>query len=603
MAASRTAWAGLVRLGVEWEDAWYGADLRERVQKLMAKTNLLNTKTVNYLDLLGNGKLHRVPPYQRDYSWREEHWEDLWNDLMDLQGDDDGRHYMGALVVEAQSDREFNIIDGQQRIATLSILSLAILARLEELADSGIESESNRERIIELRKRYIGEKDPASLVERTKLRLNENDDGFYQDYLVRLRRPNNPRGLPHSNGLLWHCFEYYRSHIQTAPALTSNGRALALLLDETIARKLLFIHISVDDELSAYTVFETLNARGLELSATDLIKNLLFSRCKAPSDLEALQRRWRTLILTVRQERFPEFLRYHLLCSYPKIRTQRLFKLVSEQVRHPEDVFQLMDALEARAELFTALSDPNHDYWIERAGCRTHVRLLSMFRVRQMTPLLFAAWEKFTPENFERVLKLVTVIAFRYTVVGSLNTNELEPVYHTAAKSVLQGMASGPAAVFRDLAKIYVSDETFERDFEQLKLPTHGPRKRIVKYILCTLEADATGRACDFDTDPGSIEHILPENPGADWTGMEDSDWHDSALYQLGNLTLLESSLNRKVGNSGYDAKRAVYSESRYAQTAGIPVMAPEDWTLAHIKKRQREMADRAVHLWRSDFA
>jgi uncharacterized protein with ParB-like and HNH nuclease domain len=86
-----------------------------------------------------------------------------------------------------------------------------------------------------------------------------------------------------------------------------------------MARQLLFILITVDDELNAYTVFETLNARGIELSSTDLLKNYMFSRVKTKSDLQALQRRWKSLIQTVRQERFPEFLRYHLLCEIPKV--------------------------------------------------------------------------------------------------------------------------------------------------------------------------------------------------------------------------------------------------------------------------------------------
>ena len=114
----------------------------------------------------------------------------------------------------------------------------------------------------------------------------------------------------------------------------------------------MFILITVDDELNAYTVFETLNARGLELSSTDLLKNYLFSRLKVTADLEALQRRWQALLATIRQERFPEFLRYHLLCEQPEVRTERLFKLIRDRIRTPQEVFGLMEALESRSELF-----------------------------------------------------------------------------------------------------------------------------------------------------------------------------------------------------------------------------------------------------------
>src|SRR5215469_4970275 len=105
----------------------------------MAKSNLLVTRTTNFLELVGNGRVYRVPPYQRDYSWEEEQWEDLWNDILDLCDRPDERHYMGALVVEARTDREFLIIDGQQRLATLSLLALAVVAKLRHMADDGID--------------------------------------------------------------------------------------------------------------------------------------------------------------------------------------------------------------------------------------------------------------------------------------------------------------------------------------------------------------------------------------------------------------------------------------------------------------------------------
>jgi hypothetical protein len=394
----------------------------------VAKTNLLNTRTTTFLELIGNGKIYRVPAYQRDYSWEEEQWEDLWNDVQELRQDPEGRHYMGALVVEGRNDREFQVIDGQQRLATLSIIALATIAKLHEMAAS-VDPDENRQRAAALRARFVGEKDAASLIESSKLFLNNTDDAFYQDYLVQLRAPLNPRGLPKSNRQLWGCFQYYQRRLREVAEFQTNGERLAELLTETVGRQLMFIMITVDDDLNAYTVFETLNARGLELSSTDLLKNYLFSRVKVAADLEALTRRWRTLVATVRQDRFPEFLRYHLLCKHAKVRSERLFKLIRSEVRSPDQVFALMDELEKRAELFSALSDPEHGYWIERPGCKSFIRDLKLFRVQQATPLLFAAWEKI-PAEFERVLKLVSVISFRYSIVSALNPNNYESAYH-----------------------------------------------------------------------------------------------------------------------------------------------------------------------------
>lgn len=569
----------------------------------MSRTNILNTRTINYQELISNGKAFRVPPYQRDYSWSEEQWEDLWNDVLELRSQPEDRHYMGALVVEGKNDREFLIIDGQQRMATLSTLALAVIDQLRGLATEGYDSQSNSERADELRNRFIGEKDPASLIESSKLFLNETDDAFYQDYLVQLRKPLNPRGLPKSNRLLWGCFQYFSARINEVSQLRRDGESLARLLSETAARQLLFILITVDDDLNAYTVFETLNARGLELTTTDLLKNYLFSRVRVEADLQALQRRWRSLIATVAQERFPDFLRYHLLCEQPKIRSHRLFKLVRDRAKTPETVFALLDALEHRAELFTALSDPNHGYWAELPEAKPFIRELNLFRVRQMTPLLFAAYEKFSREHFVRVLKLVSIISFRYTVVSSLNTNALEPVSHQAAKAILENSATSPAALFQVLKPIYVDDVKFQQNFALLVIDTAGQRSKLAKFILSRLEGDASRRFCDPDTDPGSIEHILPENPSDDWADHIPREKWEAAVYRLGNLTLLESPLNRRVGNAPYDEKIAAYRESVYLLTREVSELAPQEWTLDFLNERQTRMAERAVHLWRSDFA
>ena len=564
---------------------------------------MLDTGTTSYLELIGNGRTHRVPPYQRDYAWTQQEWEDLWNDVAELRDEPDGRHYMGALVVQAHGDREFFVIDGQQRLATISLLALAVIDKLRRMADGGTDEERNRERATELRNRFIGEKDPASLVETSRLRLNETDDAFYQDYLVQLRPPLNPRGLPRSNALLWKCYGYFSKHIDALETgADDEGEEIAKILSETVARRLIFIRMTVDDELNDYTLFETLNARGLELTATDLLKNYFFSKVRVGADMAALKRRWQTLMATVTQERFPEFLRYQLLCEHPEVRRRRLFKLVRDRVRTPEDTFAFITALEGRGELFAALSDAGHGYWVERPAARPFVRELQLFRARQMTPVFFAAWGRFSDEDFVRLLKLATVIAFRYSVVSGLNTNPLERVCHLAAKAVIDGRARRPGAVFALLRPIYVDDERFESDFARWTVGTKGRQGRIARYVLARLESDAADRAVDPETDPATVEHVLPENPSGEWADVFPPDRWEASVDRLGNLTPLERTLNRDVGNADYPVKRTAYAASGYALTRAIAGLAPEEWTPALLDERQRRLAARAVTLWRADF-
>jgi uncharacterized protein with ParB-like and HNH nuclease domain len=183
----------------------------------MARINLLDTRTTNFGELIGNGKIYRVPPFQRDYSWAEENWEDLWQDIMALHNNPESSHYMGAIVLQSShnSEREFTIIDGQQRLATLSLIAIAAIAKIQALIDREQDPEANRDRQEILKRTYLGDRDPRSLRYSSKLLLNQNNNDFYQSNLINLRQPKNIRALPKSNQLIWQAFEYFSQQLET----------------------------------------------------------------------------------------------------------------------------------------------------------------------------------------------------------------------------------------------------------------------------------------------------------------------------------------------------------------------------------------------------
>ena len=140
----------------------------------MANANLLDTKTVTVNEILGNGKIYKVPQFQRDYSWDSDQWDDLWNDI-EIAEMTNNIHYMGSVVLQSSNGKDFSIIDGQQRFTTISILMLAVINAIQNLVESDIEKDSNVERVEILIRQYIGQKDPASLSYSSKLFLNENN--------------------------------------------------------------------------------------------------------------------------------------------------------------------------------------------------------------------------------------------------------------------------------------------------------------------------------------------------------------------------------------------------------------------------------------------
>ena len=164
----------------------------------MADKNLMTPSTSSLSGLLGNGITYKVPTFQRDYSWKMENWIDLWEDIKVLvtTGRD---HYMGAVVLQKKGEKNFLVIDGQQRFTTLSILALAVIKNIQDLIENKIEPNENQERITELRRGFLGQRDAGSLLYSSKLILNESNDAFYQSRLLQLQQPVNEKTLPDSD--------------------------------------------------------------------------------------------------------------------------------------------------------------------------------------------------------------------------------------------------------------------------------------------------------------------------------------------------------------------------------------------------------------------
>ncbi len=296
----------------------------------MADKNLMTPSTTSLSGLLGNGVTYKVPVFQRDYSWKYDNWTDLWEDIKILlqTGKD---HYMGAVVLQKVGEKQFLVIDGQQRFTTLSLLALATIKKIQDLINAGIEPDNNIERISELRRGFLGQKDPASLHYSSKLFLNENNDPFYQRNLLQLVAPQNERTLMDSDRLLWQGFDFFYQKIGEY-FLNATGADLATFLSKSIGDKTMFIKIEVEDELSAYTLFETLNYRGVDLTVTDLLKNYLFSLI-TPADLRIAKDIWKKIATGVGIDKFPIFLRHFWISRNPFVRQEQLFKTIRAQVK------------------------------------------------------------------------------------------------------------------------------------------------------------------------------------------------------------------------------------------------------------------------------
>ena len=328
----------------------------------MAVNNLLDTSTVSLSDIIGNGKVYKVPSYQRDYSWKQDHWEDLWADILTVINGS-SIHYMGSIVLQNNGEKKYSVIDGQQRLSTLTLIVLATIKAIQNLIDREIDTANNIERIDLLSKKFLGDKDPGSLTYSAKLELNENNNSFFQTHLMVFRNPLNEKTLGDSDKLLWQAYNFFLHKISMQFEHNENGEELANFLNKQVAERMMFIQIVVEDELSAYTVFETLNSRGVSLTVTDLLKNYLFS-LSTKVDLEHVKEKWRKIVDTIGLDNFPVFLRHYWISKNRLIRQEYLFRAMKDVVKTSPKVIDLLDELEKNAQLYNALSNSSDPFWI-----------------------------------------------------------------------------------------------------------------------------------------------------------------------------------------------------------------------------------------------
>ncbi|XFA72156.1 DUF1524 domain-containing protein [Thermosynechococcaceae cyanobacterium Okahandja] len=377
------------------------------------------------------------------------------------------------------------------------------------------------------------------------------------------------------------------------------GMALARFI-ERMSDKLFFTVITVADELNAYKVFETLNARGVRLSSTDLLKNYLFAvvaRTQHSSqDLPDLERRWETLVGRLGSESFPDFLRMHWNSRHSFARHSDLFKTIRNTIQTLADVFALVRAMDDNIDTYLALTQPEGAQWLPE--WKTAAQQLRMFSVRQPYPMLMAAKRVLTDPDFGTLLRTTVVLTFRYNVIGSQHTGEQERLYNEVARKLHDTLIETPRELFERLRPLYRPDRAFKADFAGKIIKTTQSRNaKVVRYILCALERHQGGLAFDPDSPSYSIEHVLPQSPDAGWDEFADRDL-EHFIFRLGNMVMLEKNLNQEAANQPYAAKRQIYARSQFSLTRQLAAEHTE-WAPQRLEQRQQQMAAIATGIWR----
>ncbi|NKI35131.1 DUF262 domain-containing protein [Wenzhouxiangella sp. XN79A] len=525
-----------------------------------------------------------IPDYQRPYSWTEEQAEELFSDLLGFMRDTGGedKYFLGSIVLVKGDSTRAEVVDGQQRITTLTILFAAIHERLRHAGISDFRA-------------YIVE--PGNIAEnleaRPRLFLRRRDAGFFRQHL---QDPGgfdrllslDPEGLTDPRKNIALNTRYFRDRLGE---LTEDD---ALRLGQFIVRNCYLVVVSTDHVESAYRIFSVLNDRGLDLETSDILKAELIGRI--PADLqEEYTARWETIEESLGRKGLNELIA-HVRMIYRKEKARRsvLDEFRAHVVAAFENASDLVDdALIPYADAFDIISRQAWTGSGKSAEINSLLALMDRLNNVDWVPVAMEFMRRFRsdPELLLRQLRALERLAGSMFVRGVYVTPRIERL-----GKVLKALDAGENLLDSG-SPLQLSADEAKRTLELLDGEIYTYPAKLRMYIMLRIDSFLSGPGATYDHRITTIEHVLPQNPSAQaewkrsWMPAQRELW----VNRLGNLLLLSRAKNAQASNYDFDEKKKRYfttgkGVSSYA--ISTQVLNEEEWTPEVVERRQHKLLD-----------
>ncbi|MCR4292558.1 MAG: DUF262 domain-containing protein [Candidatus Kuenenia sp.] len=555
-----------------------------------------------FLDFIKKSPQFVIPIYQRTYSWTERECRQLWDDIVRTGGNDAiSAHFIGSIVYiekglyQVTSQSPLLVIDGQQRLTTLSLLIAALIKALENGSESKqepVEGFSPRK----LRNYYLI--NPEEENERHyKLILSQTD----KDSLIAVVDDNE---LPkeHSRRIVenYEFFEKWIAEYQGELDTICKGVAKLVVVDISLSR----------DQDNPQLIFESMNSTGRELTQADLIRNFILMGLEPFLQTRLYQNYWRPMELDFGQEayetHFDSFMRHYLTVKIKEVpRVDKVYEAFKSYARSPEiekagveplladilDFARYFCAMALGAEKDQSLSWGFHD--------------LRELKVDVAYPFLLELYRDYdkgilSKEDFLSAVRLVEAYVFRRAIC-SIPTNSLNKTFATFTKVLKKDRYLESIQAHFLLLPSYRRfplDEEFKKEIQTRDLYNFSRRS----YWLRRLEN--YGRKERVGVDEYTIEHIMPqnENLSKEWQESLGKEWkrvHETWLHTIGNLTL--TGYNAEYSDRAFTDKRDMpggFKESPLKLNQGLGQL--DQWNEDTIKTRAQRLSEMAVSVWQA---
>ena len=376
-----------------------------------------------------------------------------------------------------------------------------------------------------------------------------------------------------------------------------------------VSLSLIVIDIKIESEDEAYEIFETTNARGLDLSVADLVKNMIFKKIPAKDDKDFAKEVWQEITKNVESTNteLKKFLRYFWISKHSFVTEKRLFRGIKNTVTDWDEILgDLLIASEHFNKLLEGTVDDFADYKHSKELFDSAFALRLM-GVSQCYVLLMAILRNYPKIKTDptSIVQLIENFTFKYSVICKQPANKVEKIYSKYAiqieEAVLEStdkkIAGRINSIFskleKELKKEEPSIEMFREGFLECCYKNSEKSRMLMKYILGNIDSYyRTTKELEIDFYNVNIEHILPQKPCKAW-GLKRKDIKNY-VNKLGNLTLLSKRLNSKVQNQVIKEKISLYEKSELPITKELVKTLKKDklaWEEKQILERQKEMA------------
>lgn len=538
-------------------------------------------------------KLLAVPIYQRSYAWSEEQIKEYWSDLRGAFSDDAPEYFIGTIVITKQGlPPRDTIIDGQQRLATTSILIAAIRDEYK--------TRDQQKRADIIQNKYLSTSDLETATEIAKLQLNSEDCRFFEKYIV--NGESTIKAEKPSHALIVEAYNYFRQQISKV-ADDSGPDWIKRLIQwiDFLNERLKAVFVEVPTESDAFLIFETLNDRGADLTIADLLKNYLFRH--AGSKLDAVRDGWMQVLgaleITSENSLFTTFLRHYWSSKYGIVRERELYKSIKERIATDAQVIDFIGELQHASALYAALLNSDHEYWDKLGGtAKQNIETLLRLDLEQNRPLLLAVMQHFQESEIKKALRVIVSWSVRGLIVGGLGGGMIEKTYCTAAAKIRKGEIKNKEELFKEVSKTVATDEQFTTIFKTATVS----KNNIARYYLIALE-NGEKNISEPELVPNTneevvnLEHILPKRANdKDWGSTFNSEERKDWVYRMGNLALLQKGPNGRIGNKPFNDKKQVLLSSSFILTKEAGEQP--DWNKEAINGRQEKLAKLAARVW-----